>query len=134
MTQQKKSARRSRDRARARATAAVEKLIDHQPSSGHYVLRLYVAGSTPRSAQSVANIQSLCEERLAGHYDLEVIDIYQQPREAVNEQVVAVPMLVKKLPEPVRRMVGDLSRREKVLVALDLQRDDGVVNAGWAAV
>jgi circadian clock protein KaiB len=133
MPRTRKSKPRTEAKAHAHGTADFEKLIEN-PSNGRYVLRLYVAGSTPRSARSVANIQSLCEERLAGHYELEVIDIYQQPREAVDEQVVAVPMLVKKLPEPVRRMVGDLSQREKVLVALDLQRDGDVVNAGWAAV
>lgn len=82
----------------------------------------------------MANLHSVCEERLSGKYDLEVIDIYQQPHQAILEQVVAVPMLVKKLPEPERRIVGDLSERERVLVALDLHDWDADRIEPWAAV
>ena len=86
-----------------------------------YVLRLYVTGSTARSARAIHNLRSLCEQHLQGRYDLEVIDIYQQPVLASGEQIIAAPMLIKKLPAPLRKIVGDLSDRERVLMGLDLQ-------------
>jgi circadian clock protein KaiB len=86
-----------------------------------YVLRLYVTGTTPRSARSIFNLRNLCEDRLEGRYDLEVVDIYQQPELARAEQIIAAPTLIKTLPLPLRRLVGDLSDRERVLVGLDLQ-------------
>jgi circadian clock protein KaiB len=85
-----------------------------------YVLRLYVSGATPRSAEAIANLSEICEERLKGRYDLQVIDIYQQPELASERQIVAVPTLIKQLPLPLRRLVGDLSKEERVLVGLDL--------------
>jgi circadian clock protein KaiB len=87
-----------------------------------YVLRLYVAGLTPRSRTAISNITSICEEHLQGRYDLEVIDVFQRPILAREEQIIATPTLVKKLPAPLRRLIGDLSEREKVLVGLDLRR------------
>lgn len=86
-----------------------------------YVLRLYISGMTPRSTAAVATIRSICDELLAGRYDLEVIDIYQHPGLARSQQVIATPTLVKELPGPLRRLVGDLSRRERVLAGLGLQ-------------
>jgi circadian clock protein KaiB len=86
-----------------------------------YLLRLYVTGSTPRSARSIFNIRKLCEERLLGRYQLEVVDIYQQPEMARQEQIVAAPTLIKKLPLPLRKLVGDLSDEERVLTGLDLK-------------
>ncbi len=88
----------------------------------HYVLRLYVAGMTPRSTQAFAAIKSICEEYLHGAYELEVIDIYQHPQLASDEQIIAVPTLVKKLPPPLRRLIGDLSNLERVLLGLNLHR------------
>ena len=88
----------------------------------HYVLRLYVTGMTRRSADAFAHIKALCEEHLQGRYDLEVIDIYQRPQLAQDEQIIAVPTLVKKLPEPLRRWIGDLSDENRVLMGLDLRR------------
>src|SRR5437667_5231681 len=85
-----------------------------------YVLRLYVSGSTLKSALAVANIKRICEQHLKNRYDLEVIDVYQQPNLARDEQIVAVPMLIKRLPLPLRRLIGDLSNLRKVLVRLDL--------------
>lgn len=85
-----------------------------------YILRLYVTGMTPRSAQAISNIKSICEERLKGRYELEVIDIYQQPELAQSEQIVAIPTLIRKLPVPLRKLVGDLSKRERVLLGLGL--------------
>ena len=85
-----------------------------------YVLRLYVSGSTSKSASAVENIKRICEQNLKNRYDLEVIDIYQLPGLAREEQIVAVPTLIKRFPPPVRRLIGDLSNEKKVLVGLDL--------------
>jgi circadian clock protein KaiB len=85
-----------------------------------YVLRLYVTGMTPRSARAVKNLQAICDEYLAGRYDLEVIDIYQQPVLTRGEQIIAAPTLIKKLPLPMRRIIGDMSNRDRVLLGLDL--------------
>jgi circadian clock protein KaiB len=90
-----------------------------------YVLRLYVAGATPRSEEAVRNVTAICEEHLAGRYDLQVIDIYQQPTLAEGEQIIAAPTLIKKLPLPLRRLIGSMVDEQKVLVGLDLRpRDD----------
>jgi circadian clock protein KaiB len=91
-----------------------------KPSKEKFVLRLYIAGTTPRSSRAVANIKDICERNLNGRYDLEVIDIYQKPALAKGEQIIAAPTLVKKLPEPLRRFIGDLSDTERILVGLDL--------------
>lgn len=85
-----------------------------------YVLKLYISGMSPRSAEALASIKSICDEHLPGHYELDVIDIYQQPGEAKNAQIVAMPTLVKRLPLPLRRMIGNLSSQERVLRGLDL--------------
>jgi circadian clock protein KaiB len=85
-----------------------------------YVLRLYVAGTTPQSVRAIASIKAVCEEHLAGLYSLEVVDIYQQPTLARDRQIVAVPTLIKELPRPLRMLVGDMSNRERVLVGLDI--------------
>jgi circadian clock protein KaiB len=87
-----------------------------------YLLRLYVTGMTPRSARAVRNLQAICDEYLAGRYDLEVVDIYQQPVLTKGEQIIAAPTLIKKLPLPMRRIIGDMSNRERVLLGLDLVR------------
>lgn len=87
-----------------------------------YVLRLYVADQTPNSMRAIANLQVICEENLQGRYELEVIDLYQQPKLAQGEQIIAVPTLIRTLPEPLRRIIGDLSDTERVLVGLDIQR------------
>ncbi len=86
-----------------------------------YLLRLYVTGTTPRSMAAVANIRKICEEHLKGRYDLEIIDIYQQKTLAKGEQIIAAPTLVKKLPLPLRRIVGDMSNKARVLLGLDLR-------------
>lgn len=90
-----------------------------------YVLRLFVTGTTSRSQRAIANMHRICEEVLAGRYDLEVIDIYQQPEATRDLQVIATPTLVKILPEPLRRIIGDLSDREKVLAGLNLTPRSG---------
>ena len=92
-----------------------------------YVLRLYIAGVTPRSTQAVRNIKTICEAHLRGRFKLEVIDIYQQPALAKSEQIIAAPTLIKSLPLPLRRFIGDMSRTEKIIVGLDLRKatDEG---------
>lgn len=85
-----------------------------------YSLRLYVAGSTPRSMLAVKNIRNICERHLEGVYDLEVIDIYQHPEKAAGAQIIAAPTLIKVAPEPSRRAIGDLSNEHKVLTTLSL--------------
>jgi circadian clock protein KaiB len=87
-----------------------------------WTLRLYVAGQTPRSARAFANLKRICEERLNGHYTIEVIDLLKNPRLAKDDQILAIPTVVKKLPPPVRRIIGDLSNTERVLVGLDLRQ------------
>jgi circadian clock protein KaiB len=91
------------------------------PAAERYVLRLYVTGMTPRSTRAVENIRRICEEHLQGRYDLEVIDVYQQPTLAKGEQIIAAPTLIKKLPLPLRRVIGDMSNTERVLLGLDLR-------------
>ena len=91
------------------------------PLEKHYALRLYISGTTPQSVRAVANVKKICEEHLKGHYELEVIDLYQQPQLAQGEQIIATPTLIKKLPLPLRRVIGDLSNTERVLVGLDIR-------------
>jgi circadian clock protein KaiB len=85
-----------------------------------YLLRLFITGSTPRSTQAIENMRRICQEHLANRYDLEVIDVYQNPQATIDLQVVATPTLVKILPEPLRRIIGDLSDRERVLAGLNI--------------
>jgi len=84
-------------------------------------LRLYTAGQTPKSVAALANLKRVCEEHLAGHYTIEVVDLLKNPRLAKDDQIVAIPTLVRKLPEPLRRIVGDLSDTERTLVGLQLR-------------
>lgn len=104
-------------------TKKFEKLVSegHKPN---YILRLYIAGNTARSAEAVMNIRKICETRLKGRYQLEVVDIYQQPGLAKGEQIIAVPTLIKSLPLPLKKIIGDLSKTERVILGLDLQRAD----------
>ncbi len=86
-----------------------------------YLLRLYIAGTSPRSTRAIDNIRKICEEHLKDRCELEVIDVYQQPTLAQGEQIIAAPTLVKKLPPPLRKFIGDLADTEKILVGLDLR-------------
>lgn len=86
-----------------------------------YILRLYVTGITPKSTKAIANVKEICEKYLKGRYELEVIDIYQQPKLARGEQIIAAPTLIKKLPLPLRRLIGDMSDTERFLVGIDLK-------------
>jgi circadian clock protein KaiB len=85
-----------------------------------YILKLYVTGMTSRSAHAIENLHTFCEKHLSGRYELQVIDVYQQPELTRTEQIVAIPTLIKKLPLPLRRLIGDMSDEERVLVGLDI--------------
>jgi len=101
-----------------------ERAIAENPDT-RFVLRLYVSGMTARSRQAIDNIRPLCEEHLAGRYDLEIIDIYQQPALAKDAQVIAVPTLVKRLPLPLRMLVGDMADPERIMVVLGIAPGSG---------
>jgi circadian clock protein KaiB len=90
-------------------------------TTNRYLLRLYVTGMTSRSRRAIENIRTICEEHLHGSYELEVVDLYQQPVLASGEQIIAAPTLIKRLPLPLRRIIGDMSDTERVLVGLDLR-------------
>jgi circadian clock protein KaiB len=89
--------------------------------SSRYILKLYVAGQSPKSVNAIANIKKICEQNLQGRYELEVIDLYQQPQLAQGDQIIAVPTLIRKLPPPLSRIIGDMSNTERVLVGLDIR-------------
>ena len=103
----------SEDIDRWMAPAAAEK----------YMLRLYITGMTPNSKRAVENIKNICEQHLQGRYELEIIDVFQQPTLAEGEQIIAIPTLIKQLPHPLRRLIGDMSNTEKVLLGLDLRKE-----------
>jgi circadian clock protein KaiB len=93
-----------------------------EPEDDHvWQLRLYVAGRTPKSVAAFANLKRICEEHMKGRYHVEVIDLLEQPQLAAGDQILAIPTLVRKLPEPLKRIIGDLSNEERVLVGLDLR-------------
>lgn len=98
-----------------------EQKSPHQPDANVWNLRLYVAGQTPRSIAAFANLKRLCEEHLSGRYTIEVVDLVKHPQLAAGDQIVAIPTLVRKLPEPLRKIVGDLRDTERALVGLQLR-------------
>ena len=89
--------------------------------SREFLLRLYIAGQSARSAAALSNLEAICEEHLAGRFQIEVIDLFKQPQLARGDQIIAVPTLVRRLPPPMKRIIGDLSSEESVLVGLDLR-------------
>lgn len=95
-----------------------------EQSDGFWVLRLYVAGKTPKSVAAFANLKRICEEHLAGMYRIELIDLLESPQLAQGDQILAIPTLVRKLPTPIKKIIGDLSNTEKTLVGLDLRASD----------
>lgn len=111
-----------------------EALLKDFSAIEHHTLRLYITGTTSRSTQAIANIRALCEEYLAGHYELEVVDIYQQPGKAAEEQIIAAPTLIKTLPKPPKRLIGDLSNRDKVIVGLNLESRRGGKETKWTVL
>ena len=92
-----------------------------EPKTEIWELRLYVAGQTPKSLAAFANLKRICEEHLKGSYKIEIIDLLESPMLAKGDQILAIPTLVRKLPEPVKKIIGDLSNTERVLVGLDLR-------------
>ena len=94
--------------------------MDPDFTPDHFKLRLFITGSTPRSMRAIENMRQICEENLAGRYELEIIDVYEHPEATRELQVVATPTLVKMLPEPLRRIIGDLSNKERVLAGLNI--------------
>jgi circadian clock protein KaiB len=98
-----------------------EEEVEGAQDDGTYVLRLYVTGATPRSTRAIQNIRTVCDEHLKGRYQLEVIDVYQQPEVLREQQLLVAPTLVKEFPRPLKRLIGDMSDLERVLVGLDLR-------------
>ena len=111
-----------------------EKLLKDISAGEHYSLQLYITGTSERSTLAVANIRGLCEEYLPGRYELEVVDIYQQPGKAAEKQIIAAPTLVKSLPIPAKRLIGDLSNRDKVIVGLNLRTGQSEKLTKWSVV
>lgn len=111
-------------KAPPRIRSAQNKLVRAlaRTATATYVLRLYVTGSSPQSLRAIANVKRLCDEHLKGRYELAIVDLYQQPQLAEGEQIIAAPTLVKKLPLPLRRIIGDMSDSTRMLVGLDLRR------------
>lgn len=104
-------------------TEKFEEVISRRSTRrAEYILRLYVTGSTPRSLRAISNLKRFCEEHLPDDYDLEVIDIYKNPEALRDENIIAAPTLIKKLPAPLRRFVGDLSNKQKLLVGMGLYK------------
>jgi circadian clock protein KaiB len=109
---------------RARPAHPKDTRAPRKAAPRRYILKLYVAGQSPKSVNAIANIKKLCEANLHGRYVLNVIDLYQQPHLAQGEQIIAVPTLIRILPPPLRRIIGDLSNTERVLAGLDLRSEE----------
>ena len=107
------------DKDAADVTADFEKALKGEGNE-KYILRLFVTGMTPKSVAAIENVRKICEEHLKGRCELEVIDIYQQPEYAKAEQLIAAPTLVKKLPLPLRKFIGDMSDKDRILIGLDI--------------
>ena len=99
---------------------SMNKMAQGPPDPGFYDLRLYVAGQTPKSVAALTNLKRFCEEHLAGKYKIEVVDLVENPKLARSDQILAIPTLVRRLPEPIRKIIGDLSNSERVLVGLEI--------------
>lgn len=114
-----KTAKTKKAAGKSRATKT-KKSGGTQPKAPEWILRLYVAGQTPKSVAAFSNLKKLCEDHLANRYLIEVIDLSKHPELAQNDQIVALPTLVRKLPEPIKRIIGDLSNSERVMIGMDL--------------
>jgi circadian clock protein KaiB len=125
MLQVDKMPRRTKPKATPKVKRSAAPRHKHRkppPASGaRYLLRLYVTGQTPRSLRSVENLRALCDKHLRGNFDLEIIDIYQQPAMAAEGQIIAAPTLIKSMPLPLRRLVGDFSDQKRVILGLDIR-------------
>ena len=111
----------SSKRTEKNSKAQSRRKLDNSTNPDNFLLRLYVAGQTPRSLQALSNLKRICDEHLPGHYRVEVIDLLQKPQLAAGDQILAIPTLVRVLPKPARRIIGDLSNTERVLVGLDVR-------------
>lgn len=100
-----------------------EGTLTSEKKGGKYILRLYIAGINPKSRKAIRNLREILEENLKGQYELEIVDIYQQPIFAKEGQIVAAPTLIKELPPPLRRFVGDMSNKERILLGLNLKKE-----------
>lgn len=109
------------EKSRKELKATFER-VARRRAAERYVLRLYVTGMTTRAMRAIENVRAICDDHLAGRYDLEIIDVYLQPVLARDAQIIAAPTLIKKLPLPLRRIIGDMSQRDRVLLGLDLIR------------
>ncbi len=112
--------KRTTKKEAVRRPSAKKKRADAPAQAESWTLRLYVAGQTPKSLTAIANLRSICKEHLDSRYVIEVIDLIEKPHLASGDQILAIPTLVRKLPEPVRKIIGDLSNRDRVLVGLDI--------------
>ena len=116
------STHKSSAKARAAAAELADKALhEEQPEVPEWQLRLYIAGQTAKSMAAFDNLKRVCETHLAGRYSIEVVDLLLNPRLAAGDQILAVPTLVRKFPEPIRKIIGDLSNEERVLVGLDVR-------------
>ena len=116
------STNKSSSKAKASLAELVERALhEEQPEVAEWQLRLYVAGQTAKSIAALENLKRVCETHLAGRYSIEVVDLLVNPRLAAGDQILAVPTLVRKFPEPIRKIIGDLSNEERVLVGLDVR-------------
>ncbi len=102
-------------------TTAATKRPARTSRSDFFILRLYIAGQTPNSVTAIANLNKLCEDKLKGKYRIEVVDLLEKPQLAKGDQIIAIPTLVRRLPPPVKKIIGNLSKTESVIVGLDLQ-------------
>jgi circadian clock protein KaiB len=120
-TKSKRQPVKARTTRNGASRTAAPRDVASREDSKRYVLRLYIAGQTPRSLQALSNLRRICAEHLSGKYKVEVIDLIQKPQLAAGDQILAIPTLVRPLPKPARRIIGDLSNTERVLVGLDVQ-------------
>jgi circadian clock protein KaiB len=111
----------TRSPAVRKSTSRAKAAEEVGPSAGVWNLRLYVAGQTPKSITAFANLKRICEEHMKGRYHIEIVDLMKQPQLAKGDQILAIPTLVRRLPEPMKKIIGDLSNTERVLVGLDLR-------------
>jgi circadian clock protein KaiB len=110
-----------KEKKKIKSTAEKFDMTVSASGKDRYILRLYITGTTSRSILAITNLKKICEEYLEGRYELEVIDLYQKPSLAKGDQIIAAPTLIKRLPLPFRRIIGDMSNKEKVLLGLDLR-------------
>ena len=122
----RKKPSKPRSKAPSRAKSGSNGAGPARRDVAQWMLRLYVAGNTPNSVAAFANLKDICEIHLGGKYEIEVVDLLRQPQLAAGDQIIAVPTLVRKLPRPVKKIIGDLSNTERVLVGLDLRPTAGV--------